>query len=67
MDGQWGHWTSWSKCTKKCGHGKNIRTRVCDSPFPSSNGGRACVGNDAEEKDCYLGSCIGKFTTYVFM
>merc|ERR1719204_423409 len=56
VDGQWSQWGEWSQCSK-CGKGKQTRTRECNSPPPSSNGGRKCEGKGTEEKACSLGSC----------
>ena len=35
-----------------------MRTRECDNPKPE-NGGKACVGDEKEEKDCKI-TCAGR-------
>lgn len=56
LDGGWSSWTNWSKCSKDCGGGKSSRFRVCNNPIPQA-GGKDCVGNDTEEKDCNIQAC----------
>ena len=34
-DCQWGEWSEWDKCSKKCGGGLRDRERYCDCPSPS--------------------------------
>ena len=60
VDGGWGTWSSWTKCNAKCpkANGKEMRTRECDNPVPK-NGGKACVGDEKEEKDCKI-TCAGR-------
>jgi len=38
VDGNWGEWSEWSTCTKTCKHGKQSRTRECNSPAPNMEG-----------------------------
>ena len=52
IDGGWGHWSVWSKCTVKCGTGLVFRRRECNSP-PPQYGGALCVGMNMEEKLCH--------------
>nr|XP_061818785.1 A disintegrin and metalloproteinase with thrombospondin motifs 2-like [Nerophis lumbriciformis] len=47
QDGEWGSWSSYSSCSRTCGGGVRIRTRICDNP-PPANGGRTCSGNSYE-------------------
>ena len=51
IDGNWGIWSDFSKCTGKCGTGVMVRTRVCDSPAPQ-NGGMDCIGPSMEKQTC---------------
>ncbi|XP_052793992.1 SCO-spondin-like [Mya arenaria] len=49
--GNWGFWTSWSKCSVECGAGIQNRYRKCDNPTPI-NGGMPCKGFAEEVKEC---------------
>lgn len=56
VNGNWGEWTTWSKCSKECGTGTQQRTRECNNPAPSNNG-QDCQGSDAltshlQEQNC---------------
>ena len=51
VDGQWGSWSEWSKCSVTCGLGITKRNRTCNNPKPS-NKGYYCVGDDAENQQC---------------
>lgn len=54
IDGGWGLWTKWTKCSVKCGIGSTLRKRVCNNPAPQF-GGQMCPGNDFEEGPCDTG------------
>ncbi|XP_065904141.1 A disintegrin and metalloproteinase with thrombospondin motifs 6-like isoform X2 [Dysidea avara] len=56
VDGQWGTWTEWSNCSKKCGVGVTYSERFCDSPKPSK-GGRYCVGERRRYRTCNTQDC----------
>ena len=47
VDGNWGDWGVWGDCSKRCGPGKQTRTRSCDNPAPA-HGGSICPGIDLE-------------------
>ncbi|CAI9731784.1 Hypothetical predicted protein [Octopus vulgaris] len=53
VDGNWNKWSSWATCTTTCGRGKQNRFRLCNQP-PPSKGGRFCVGEPVEWKDCFV-------------
>ena len=55
VDGQWGQWGRWGRCSRQCG-GSQTRVRLCDSP-KQQNGGRACVGDQVDERTCNTASC----------
>jgi len=47
IDGRYGQWSSWSSCD----HGRQIRTRKCDNPYPWP-GGKQCPGPLEESRPC---------------
>ncbi|XP_060065640.1 SCO-spondin-like, partial [Ylistrum balloti] len=56
VDGVWGAWSPWSKCTAKCGEEGNMtRIRHCDNPLPV-NGGLTCSGHSTVLSIC-RGQC----------
>ena len=63
MHGNWGEWSTYSRCSAYCGEGTQLRTRQCNNP-PPSQGGLSCLltGSDtqraAEEKQ--TSPCISK-------
>ncbi|XP_055873227.1 platelet endothelial aggregation receptor 1-like isoform X1 [Biomphalaria glabrata] len=59
VNGQWGQWSVWT-CSKPCGFGKIIRTRLCDSPIPSLGGLNCQPPKDniqSSPDDCRLSIC----------
>ena len=61
LDGNWGSWTPWTRCSQTCGiSGGTIlkRTRPCNQP-PPMNGGKHCVGNDTETARSCFTPCPG--------
>ena len=61
VDGGWSDFGEWSKCSAECGGGKQERKKTCTAPAPA-NGGKDCVGEDSEERDCNTQACVGTFT-----
>ena len=59
MNGGWGEWTDWSKCTVECGGGNQTKTRKCDNP-PASGGGIPCEGIIATTRECNIHHCPSK-------
>lgn len=51
VDGGWGNWNEWSKCTRDCGGGISTQSRQCDHPTPA-NGGSFCVGERIRYQLC---------------
>ncbi|NWQ77169.1 CO8B protein, partial [Columbina picui] len=47
VNGNWGCWASWSRCSG----GQRTRRRQCNNPAPQ-NGGSSCSGPDAETVTC---------------
>ena len=58
VDGQWGDWDEWSDCSRSCGGGTKIRTKLCDNPFPQF-GGKECLGPATELSLCNSDRCPG--------
>lgn len=56
VDGGWSRWSPWSRCDKRCGGGRSIRTRSCSSP-PPKNGGKKCQGEKNQVKPCNTKPC----------
>lgn len=56
VDGRWGPWTFWSRCSESCGDGQQLRSRRCNSP-PPSNGGNDCTGASTERRPCNDRQC----------
>ncbi|XP_053398910.1 SCO-spondin-like isoform X2 [Mercenaria mercenaria] len=54
IDGDWGPWTSYGKCSVNCGIGTKTRTRLCDNPRPQY-GGSICYGGNTEDITCNTG------------
>lgn len=65
VDGKYGAWSSFSKCTASCGGGTQRRERKCDSPAPD-HGGQGCQGSDEETQSCNNQECPvdGGWTTW---
>nr|XP_043901345.1 SCO-spondin [Solea senegalensis] len=59
VDGGWSRWSPWSRCDKRCGGGRSIRTRSCSSP-PPKNGGKNCEGEKNQVKPCNTRPCDEK-------
>uniref|UniRef100_A0A665VKH1 SCO-spondin n=1 Tax=Echeneis naucrates TaxID=173247 RepID=A0A665VKH1_ECHNA len=59
VDGGWSRWSPWSRCDKRCGGGRSIRTRSCSSP-PPKNGGKMCEGEKNQVKPCNTKPCDEK-------
>ena len=58
VDGEWSGWMPWGACSRTCGNGTSMRTRLCDDPAPQ-HGGMLCNGTGMETQDCDLGGCPG--------
>ena len=58
VDGQWSKWNDWSACSRTCGIGQKRRSRTCTNP-PPANGGKDCVGNKDETRECSNRICPG--------
>ncbi|XP_063684803.1 SCO-spondin-like [Bolinopsis microptera] len=56
VDGDWGEYGAWSKCSAECNGGTQIRSKECNNPVPA-NGGAACVGDDVQTQSCNSDPC----------
>ena len=63
MNGGFTKFTTWGKCTKKCGGGLQTRTRTCTKPTPAY-GGKNCNGKLKETRPCNTMHCPGKMSFY---
>ncbi|NXU50379.1 HMCN1 protein, partial [Turnix velox] len=58
VDGNWGQWQAWSRCSASCGGGEQTRMRLCNNPAPS-NRGRPCPGDSSQISRCNTQTCPG--------
>lgn len=56
VNGGWSAWSTFSRCSKSCGGGRQYRSRLCSNPFPR-HGGRDCVGIRFFSRSCNTGCC----------
>ncbi|XP_052103565.1 uncharacterized protein LOC127737073 [Mytilus californianus] len=56
IQGGWGDWTPWEKCSKTCGSGTKSRSRDCSDPLPQ-HGGNFCDGFPKEYTGCEEEKC----------
>merc|ERR1712072_1223658 len=55
-NGAFSKWSHWSKCSKRCGGGVQVKIRKCDHPKPKY-GGKPCLGNRVAKKKCNMKPC----------
>ena len=53
-DCKWAGWEEWSTCTKSCGGGTQLRTRIVET---YQNAGGNCSGESLEEQECQTEIC----------
>ncbi|XP_029202215.2 uncharacterized protein LOC114966489 [Acropora millepora] len=59
VDGGYGPWTKWSKCSKTCGGGTQKRSRRCNKPRPVARGKKCNVlGPNKETQECNTQNCV---------
>uniref|UniRef100_A0A8C4UE85 Hemicentin-1 n=1 Tax=Falco tinnunculus TaxID=100819 RepID=A0A8C4UE85_FALTI len=58
VDGNWGQWQTWSRCSASCGGGEQTRIRLCSNPAPL-NRGRPCPGDSSQISRCNTQACPG--------
>ncbi|XP_069135777.1 adhesion G protein-coupled receptor B1-like [Argopecten irradians] len=56
IDGVWGDWNPWSKCSVTCELGTKTRSRECDSPAPEHDG-KPCPEDAFSADECNLRPC----------
>ena len=56
VDGKWGKWSKYGKCSVTCGGGQRLRTRKCNRPKPAG-GGKKCEGENQQTQECNTKSC----------
>merc|ERR1712172_400845 len=62
IDGKWSNWGPWGSCSKTCGDGTQKRSRACNSPPPSPDGGAPCEGEDEDTRECGDETCPSSVT-----
>ena len=68
VDGVWSSWTEGS-CSKTCGVGIRINTRICNNPSRTC-GGLLCEGTSTRKVPCNESCCPGKIiivTLYMYL
>jgi len=61
VNGVWGKWSAYSKCSRTCGAGTRVRRRACNAP-PPKYGGRPCPGTSVQTGRCTSKACVSKPT-----
>ena len=56
VNGGWGIWGAYGKCSRLCGGGEKTRKRSCNKPVPS-NGGLPCLGQSVQSAKCNTKPC----------
>nr|XP_033775017.1 A disintegrin and metalloproteinase with thrombospondin motifs 15 [Geotrypetes seraphini] len=56
VDGSWGRWSPYGKCSRTCGGGVQLAKRECNNPAPA-NGGKFCEGLRVKYRSCGLDPC----------
>lgn len=57
VDCLWLEWSPWGDCNRECGGGTQYRTR---DKVAEKYGGKACIGEEREAKDCNTHHCPRK-------
>lgn len=65
VDGGWGSWSSYSRCSVTCGVGIQQKQRTCTEPAPA-HGGASCVGESVVSRNCTQVDCPGIYVSYLY-
>ncbi|XP_061173457.1 sushi, von Willebrand factor type A, EGF and pentraxin domain-containing protein 1-like [Saccostrea echinata] len=57
VNGGWSEWTSFTECSVTCGGGVQSRSRVCNSPYPDSDGAQCDPSSANESQTCNMQPC----------
>jgi len=63
VNGGWGNWTMVRNCTKTCGGGLKLMSRICGYPRPKC-GGNSCSGLARQWVPCNTHCCKGAVQQY---
>ena len=64
VDGSWGAWSSWTRCSKSCDQGMKERSRQCRKP---RHGGKRCRGDSVQRADCLLEPCFSMYQKVLYV
>ncbi|CAL1547733.1 unnamed protein product [Lymnaea stagnalis] len=53
INGGWGPWSSYGRCSRTCESGVKTKYRECNNPYPA-NGGKYCLGSRERYKSCNI-------------
>ncbi|XP_071108101.1 bone morphogenetic protein 1-like [Haliotis cracherodii] len=56
IDGEWGTWGEWERCSQPCGGGTQLRRRFCSNP-PAVGSGTPCQGETNVSQSCNTTPC----------
>ena len=62
QDGTWSSWESWGDCSKTCGGGVKIRSRLCGDNATTR---MFCLGTNEQMDICNLFPCNGKYSLHI--
>ncbi|KAL1425853.1 hypothetical protein MTO96_018835 [Rhipicephalus appendiculatus] len=63
VDGEWGPWQEYERCSRTCGGGIQSTRRECNSPSPAF-GGRYCTGERVKYRSCNTQRSTARRSTF---